>query len=53
VAARIAALAEAGEILVSQDTAEFAPAGSVLAAPRTVALKGLTETLDVVTLSWR
>ena len=53
VAARIAALAEAGEILVSQETAEAAPTGAVLSAPRTVTLKGLSEPLAIVALGWR
>ncbi len=52
-AARIAALAEAGEILASRETVEFAPAGITLSAPRSVALKGLSEQLEIVTLGWR
>lgn len=53
VAARIAALAEAGEILVSRDTVDAAPPGTTLSAPRAVTLKGLSEPLAVVTLGWR
>jgi class 3 adenylate cyclase len=53
VAARIAALAEAGEILASRDTVESAPPGITLSAPRPVTLKGLSEPLEVVTLAWR
>lgn len=53
VAARIAALAEAGEIMASRDTVETMPAGVTLSAPRAVTLKGLSEPLEVVSLSWR
>jgi len=53
VAARIAALAEAGEILASQETIESVPPGILLSAPRPVALKGLSEPLEVVTVGWR
>jgi len=52
-AARIAALAEAGEILASRDTIESAPPGITFSAPRPVTLKGLSEPLEVVTLGWR
>lgn len=52
-AARIAALAEAGEILASRDTVESAPPGITLSAPRPVTLKGLSEPLEVVALGWR
>ena len=49
-AARIAALAEGGEILASQETA-----GSYTGAsePRTVALKGISDPVEVVTIDWR
>lgn len=49
-AARIAALAEGGEILASKETA-----GSRVAAsePRTVALKGILEPVEIVTIEWR
>ena len=53
VTARIAALAEAGEILVSRETIDSAPPGTTLSAPRTVTLKGLAEPLAIVTLVWR
>jgi class 3 adenylate cyclase len=53
VAARIAALAEAGEILVSRATVESVPPGITLSAPRTVVLKGLSEPLEVVSVAWR
>jgi class 3 adenylate cyclase len=52
-AARIAALAEPGEILASRDTVESAPPGITLSTPRPVTLKGLSEPLEVVTLGWR
>jgi len=52
-AARIAALAEPGEILASRDTVESAPPGVTLSAPRSVTLKGISEALEVVTLGWR
>jgi class 3 adenylate cyclase len=52
-AARIAALAEAGEILASRNTVDTAPPGITLSAPRLVTLKGLSEPLEVVTLCWR
>ena len=52
-AARIAALAGAGEILASRDTVEPAPPGITFSAPRPVMLKGLSESLEVVTLRWR
>jgi class 3 adenylate cyclase len=50
-AARIAALAGGGEILASMDTA----AGSQFhfSESRSVALKGITEPIDVVTVEWR
>jgi class 3 adenylate cyclase len=53
VAARIAALAEASEILASRDTIESTPPGITLSIPRAVTLKGLSEPIEVVTLGWR
>jgi class 3 adenylate cyclase len=53
VAARVAALAEAGEILASRGTVESPPPGVTLSAPRAVTLKGLSEPLEIVTLGWR
>jgi class 3 adenylate cyclase len=53
VAARIAALAEAGEILASRDTVESPPPGITLSVPRPVTLKGVSEPLEVVALAWR
>jgi class 3 adenylate cyclase len=52
-AARVAALAEAGEILASRDTVDSVPPGITLSAPQFVTLKGLSEPLEVVTLGWR
>jgi len=49
-AARIAALAEGGEILASKQTAVGYPSVS---DPRSVTLKGLSEPLDVVSIRWR
>jgi class 3 adenylate cyclase len=51
-AARIGALAGAGEILASRETAEAAAASSV-SEPRIVSLKGLVEPVEVVALDWR
>ncbi len=49
-AARIAALAEGGEILASKQTA----AGrQQVGEPRTVTLKGISEPVEVVSVSWR
>jgi class 3 adenylate cyclase len=50
-AARIAAVATGSEILVSRATAEGT--GFRLSEPRTVALKGLSEPMDVVSVTWR
>jgi class 3 adenylate cyclase len=50
-AARIAALAGAGEIFASADTAEAA--GVRHSPPRTVELKGVMEPVDVVSVEWR
>ena len=50
-AARIAAEAAAGEILASSDTA--AGTRFALSEPRSVALKGISEPIDLVTVDWR
>lgn len=50
-AARIAALAEGGEILASASTAEGSAYG--VSEPRTVTLKGISEPVDVVSVDWR
>ena len=49
-AARIAALAQGGEILVSRGTA--VPRFPV-SEPRTVSLKGIAEPMEIVTVNWR
>jgi class 3 adenylate cyclase len=50
-AARIASLAEGGQVLASKDTA----VGSryPLAEPRTVTLKGIAEAMEIVAIEWR
>ena len=52
-AARIGALAEAEEIVVSAETAEAAGSAYRFSAPRSVSLKGISEPLAVVTVEWR
>jgi class 3 adenylate cyclase len=49
-AARIAALAEAGEIFASRETGEGFPGAS---EPRTVTLKGISEPMQIVAVVWR
>ena len=51
VAARIAALAEGGQILASRETA--AGTRATASAPRTVELRGIDEPVEVVTVDWR
>jgi class 3 adenylate cyclase len=54
IAARIAAAADAGEILASRSTvAANASTAVAVSAPRVVALKGVAETLEIVSVSWR
>jgi len=50
-AARIAALAAAGEIIASRATAEAA--GAVWSEERSVELKGISEPVEIVTVGWR
>ncbi len=50
-AARIAALAEGGEILASKDTAGGTRFS--LSEPRVVTLKGISEPMEIVSLIWR
>jgi class 3 adenylate cyclase len=50
-AARIAALAEGGEILASLETARSA-AGFKFSEPRTVTLKGIAEPVETVLVDW-
>jgi class 3 adenylate cyclase len=52
-AARVAALAEGGEILVSRLTLGDDRFAFGVSEPRSVMLKGLAEPLSVVTLDWR
>lgn len=49
-AARIAALAEGGEIVISRQTAT---PRFVISEPRTVELKGIFEPVEVVSVQWR
>jgi class 3 adenylate cyclase len=55
--ARIGALAEGDEILVSRETAAAAdeghPSRLALSEPRSVTLKGLTGPVEVVSIGWR
>jgi class 3 adenylate cyclase len=50
-AARIAALADAGEIFASRDTA--ADSRFSLSEPREVVVKGISEPIQIVTVTWR
>jgi class 3 adenylate cyclase len=50
-AARIAALADAGEIFASRDTA--ADSRFSLSEPREVVVKGISEPIQIVTVAWR
>jgi class 3 adenylate cyclase len=52
-AARIGALAEGEEIVLSRVTAEAAGAGLRFSAPRSAALKGIAEPVEVVSVEWR
>ncbi len=51
-AARIGALAGGGQILASAGTIESAGARFPVSAPRSVALKGVSQPVDVVTVEW-
>jgi class 3 adenylate cyclase len=51
-AARIASLAEGGEIVASRTTVGAAPQYPA-SEPRTVTLKGISEPMEVVTIDWR
>ncbi len=50
-ASRIAALAEGGQILASRDTA--AGGRYPIGDPRSVALKGISVPMEIVTIAWR
>lgn len=52
-AARIGALAEGGEIVVSDDMLAAAPPRFAAGNPRTVALKGISQPVTVHSLDWR
>jgi predicted ATPase/class 3 adenylate cyclase len=52
-AARIAAQADAGEILVSGSTAEQLKDRYVFSSPRRAALKGIAEEVLIASLNWR
>jgi class 3 adenylate cyclase len=52
VTARIAALAEGGEVLASAETAAQAGASWTVSEPRRVTLKGVSGTIEVVALGW-
>jgi class 3 adenylate cyclase len=52
-AARIAALAEGGEILASATTVASADGSFTGSEPREVRLKGISETAQVVSVDWR
>lgn len=51
-AARIGALAAGGEILVSRETFDAAGDGFDCSPPRSVTLKGMTDPIDVVGVTW-
>jgi class 3 adenylate cyclase len=51
--ARIAALADADEILASQKTLTDAPVSFSVSEPREVSLKGISKPVSVVTIDWR
>ena len=53
VAARIAALADGGEILVSADTVALAGDDVRASEARTVTLKGVAEPVEVASIEWR
>lgn len=52
-AARVGALAEGGEILASRNVLDASKTAFGMGEPRTVALKGLSEPLEVVPVDWR
>jgi class 3 adenylate cyclase len=53
VAARVGALAGAGEILVSRDTLDGVASAYRLSEPRAEALKGVEQPVEVVSVDWR
>ncbi len=52
-AARIGALAEAGEILASQETLAAVSGRFRVSPPRTVTLKGISEPVQVMSIEWQ
>jgi class 3 adenylate cyclase len=52
-AARIAALAEGGEILASRETLDECGERFTVSEARTVALKGISQPVEVVSIDWR
>ncbi|MBI3976052.1 MAG: hypothetical protein HY334_06645 [Armatimonadetes bacterium] len=52
-AGRIGALAEAGEILASQDTLAAVSGRFRVSPPRTVTLRGISEPVQVVSIEWQ
>jgi class 3 adenylate cyclase len=52
-AARIAGLAEGGEIIASRSTLDSAEIPFALDAPRVVTLKGLSDPVEIVAIDWR
>ena len=52
-AARIASLAEAGEVLASEETISAAPGGLSVSEPHTVNLKGFAKPVRVAAVAWR
>ena len=52
VAARIAALADGGQVLASAETAAEGGASYATSEPRAVALKGVSVQVDVVSVAW-
>ena len=52
-AARIGALAVGSEILASRTTAQAAGRGFAASTPQVVSLKGISEPVEVVAISWR
>jgi class 3 adenylate cyclase len=52
-AARIAAAAEAGEILASRASLETLPSHFSASPPRAIRLRGISQPVEVVTIDWR
>ncbi|MDP9340822.1 MAG: hypothetical protein M3Q23_01685 [Actinomycetota bacterium] len=52
VAARIAALADGGQVLASAETADDAGPSCAVSGPRAVALKGVSAEVNVVSVTW-